>query len=169
LTQRSSDESEASRRIKTEFLVQLDGAGGGGTSNRSAVSECGSDKEGSEYREDARVVVIGATNRPDELDEAARRRFAKRLYIPLPDTAGREQLVTRLLSTISHDMTESEQASVVVRTEGYSGADIKNLCTEASLGPVRDIAAMNVHFMDIKGECVSVCLCMCGTLLHRNL
>lgn len=52
----SSEESEASRRIKTEFLVQLDGA-----------STC----------TDARVIVIGATNRPDELDEAARRRFVK--------------------------------------------------------------------------------------------
>jgi fidgetin-like protein 1 len=52
----SSEESEASRRIKTEFLVQLDGA-----------STC----------VDAKVVVIGATNRPDELDEAARRRFVK--------------------------------------------------------------------------------------------
>ena len=63
LCQRSSDENEASRRMKTEFLVQLDGAGTDQT---------------------ARVVVVGATNRPEELDEAARRRFVKRLYIPLP-------------------------------------------------------------------------------------
>ena len=56
LRQRSSDENEASRRLKTEFLIQLDGAG---------------------TDTDARVVIIGATNRPDELDEAARRRFVK--------------------------------------------------------------------------------------------
>lgn len=64
LSQRSDSEHESSRRIKTEFLVQLDGAT---TDN------------------DERILVIGATNRPQELDEAARRRFVKRLYIPLPD------------------------------------------------------------------------------------
>ncbi len=53
LTQRSSDENEASRRLKTELLVQLDG--------------CGSNSE-------ARILLVGATNRPQELDEAARRR-----------------------------------------------------------------------------------------------
>jgi SpoVK/Ycf46/Vps4 family AAA+-type ATPase len=64
LSQRSETEHESSRRIKTEFLVQLDGA--------TTDSE-------------ERLLVIGATNRPQELDEAARRRFVKRLYIPLPE------------------------------------------------------------------------------------
>nr|CAI5828105.1 unnamed protein product [Callosobruchus analis] len=64
LTQRNDTEHESSRRIKTEFLVQLDGAM---TDNEE------------------RILVIGATNRPQELDEAARRRFVKRLYIPLPE------------------------------------------------------------------------------------
>lgn len=64
LSQRTDTEHESSRRIKTEFLVQLDGA--------TTDSE-------------ERILVIGATNRPQELDEAARRRFVKRLYIPLPD------------------------------------------------------------------------------------
>ncbi|KAF5273488.1 hypothetical protein FQA39_LY07505 [Lamprigera yunnana] len=64
LSQRSDTEHESSRRLKTEFLVRLDGAT---TDN------------------DERVLVIGATNRPQELDEAARRRFVKRLYIPLPE------------------------------------------------------------------------------------
>ena len=62
LTQRSETENEASRRIKTEFLIQLDGAGNGG---------------------EERLLLIGATNRPQELDEAARRRLVKRLYIPV--------------------------------------------------------------------------------------
>mmetsp|Transcript_20883 Transcript_20883/g.30051 ORF Transcript_20883/g.30051 Transcript_20883/m.30051 type:complete len:524 (-) Transcript_20883:94-1665(-) len=128
LTQRSSDESEASRRIKTEFLVQLDGAG---TST------------------DARVVVIGATNRPDELDDAARRRFVKRLYIPLPDEEGRRQLLHRLLledgSRVHTNMGPVDIDLIVGRTKGFSGADVRSLCTEAAMGPVREIASSNVE------------------------
>lgn len=105
LTQRSADESEASRRIKTEFLVQLDGAS---TNN------------------DAMVVVIGATNRPEELDEAARRRFVKRLYIPLPEETARKQLITTLLQDdrrgSSPSLTESEIDQIVQQTQGFSGS-----------------------------------------------
>lgn len=64
LTKRSEGEHESSRRLKTEFLIQLDGATTG---------------------DDDRVLLVAATNRPQELDDAARRRFTKRLYIPLPD------------------------------------------------------------------------------------
>lgn len=74
LSQRSDTEHECSRRMKTEFLVQLDGA--------TTDSE-------------ERILVIGATNRPQELDEAARRRFVKRLYIPLPVL---EVLITHALT-----------------------------------------------------------------------
>lgn len=63
LTQRSESEIESTRRIKTEFLVQLDGVANG---------------------EEERLLLVGATNRPQELDEAARRRMTKRLLIPLP-------------------------------------------------------------------------------------
>ena len=102
LCQRSSEENEASRRIKTEFLVQLDGAG----------TDC-----------QARVVVLGATNRPDELDEAVRRRFAKRIYIPLPDELSRRQLLKSLLSTasIKHCIKMEDLDSLVKLTDEYSG------------------------------------------------
>ncbi|XP_044262449.1 fidgetin-like protein 1 [Tribolium madens] len=118
LTQRNETEHESSRRIKTEFLVQLDGA--------TTDSE-------------ERLLVIGATNRPQELDEAARRRFVKRLYIPLPENEARLQLVTRLISKERHDLDRDDLARVAQLSEGYSGADIRNLCSEASLGPIRSI------------------------------
>ena len=118
LTQRSSEENEASRRIKTEFLVQLDGAG---------------------TDQNARIVVIGATNRPDELDEAARRRFVKRIYVPLPDVAGRRQMIGNLLRGQSHTLNEEDIFMLIEKTNGYSGADIRSIGTEAAMGPCREI------------------------------
>jgi len=125
LTQRSSEDNEASRRIKTEFLVQLDGAG---------------------TKSDDIVLVVGATNRPQELDEAARRRFVKRLYIPLPSPDARRDLIDRLLSENKHNLTDENKKEIVERTDGYSGADIRALCTDASMGPIRscvDITTMD--------------------------
>uniref|UniRef100_A0A7S1YZE4 AAA+ ATPase domain-containing protein n=1 Tax=Ditylum brightwellii TaxID=49249 RepID=A0A7S1YZE4_9STRA len=120
LTQRKADENEASRRIKTEFLVQLDGTG---TSGRG------------------RVLVIGATNRPHELDDAARRRFVKRLYIPLPEAPDREILLRTLLEKNSNVVNNREMKKLSVDTEGFSGADLKALCTDAALGPIRQLGA----------------------------
>lgn len=107
-----------------------------------------------------RVLVVGATNRPQELDEAARRRFVKRLYIPLPELEARRQLLTLLLNKNSHQVSPEQLEEVVVRTKGFSGADIRALCTEAALGPLRglrDICTVEVsqvppiqyqHFVD---------------------
>ena len=127
LTQRKSDENEASRRIKTEFLVQLDGAG--------------NDRKG-------HVLVIGATNLPQELDDAARRRFVKRLYIPLPDQPGRETLLRTLLAKNRHSLTDKEIIKLSRDTDGYSGADLKNLCTDAAMGPMRTMTAEQMMRID---------------------
>jgi SpoVK/Ycf46/Vps4 family AAA+-type ATPase len=116
LSSRSDSEHEASRRIKTEFLVQLDGA--------STVG-------------DERVLVVGATNRPQELDEAARRRLVKRLYIPLPELSARKQIIYNLLMRERHQLTEEHIEEIGELTAGYSGADMANLCKEAAMGPIR--------------------------------
>jgi SpoVK/Ycf46/Vps4 family AAA+-type ATPase len=49
--------------------------------------------------EEARILIIGATNRPEDLDEAVKRRLSKRLYIPLPNAAGRKQFLKRLVDS----------------------------------------------------------------------
>jgi SpoVK/Ycf46/Vps4 family AAA+-type ATPase len=121
LTQRKSDENEASRRIKTEFLVQLDGTG---------------------TTAQGRVLTIGATNRPQELDEAARRRFVKRLYIPLPVESDRASLLHKLLGTNNHRLTATDVQKLAKETEGFSGADLKALCTDAAMGPIRQLGAL---------------------------
>ena len=128
LTQRKADENEASRRIKTEFLVQLDGSG--------------TSKQG-------RVLVIGATNRPQELDEAARRRFTKRLYIPLPKESDREVLLRVLLEKNRHKLVDSEIQKLARDTKGFSGADLKSLCTDAAMGPIRQLGAKALD-VDVK-------------------
>ncbi|KJE95269.1 fidgetin-like protein 1 [Capsaspora owczarzaki ATCC 30864] len=123
LTQRSDGEHEASRRIKTEFLVQLDGATSGS--------------------DDDRLLVVGATNRPQEIDEAARRRLVKKLYIPLPDAPARRQIVLNLLGRQGHALSGDEIELVVSRSQGYSGADMSHLCKEAALGPIRCISDLS--------------------------
>ena len=118
LTQRKADENEASRRIKTEFLVQLDGTGTSGQ---------------------GRVLVIGATNRPHELDDAARRRFVKRLYIPLPARSDREILLRTLLIKNNNVLLDADFIKLSIESDGFSGADIKALCVDAAMGPLREL------------------------------
>ena len=119
LTQRKADENEASRRIKTEFLVQLDGTGTGS----------------------GRVLCIGATNRPHELDDAARRRFVKRLYIPLPVEPDRQVLLRTLLEKNKNKLSDKDFARLAKDTDGFSDADLKALCVEADMGPLRGLGA----------------------------
>ncbi|CAM4513511.1 unnamed protein product [Lepidochelys olivacea] len=123
LSQRGDGEHESSRRIKTEFLVQLDGA--------TTSSE-------------DRILVVGATNRPQEIDEAARRRLVKRLYIPLPEASARKQIVTRLMSKEHCCLREEEVELIVKKSDGFSGADMTQLCREASLGPIRSLQSLDI-------------------------
>jgi len=118
LTQRSENDQEATRRLKTEFLIQLDGAACSG---------------------DDKLLVVGATNRPAEIDEAARRRLVKRLYIPLPDIPARKSMILHYIRSLQKSLTEEEIDTVVARAQGYSGSDIKALCAEAAMGPIRNI------------------------------
>ena len=132
LTSRSEGEHESSRKMKTEFLVQLDGA--------STLGE-------------ERILVVGATNRPQELDDAARRRLVKRLYIPLPDQAARLHILTRLLKEVSSAVTNHQMEDIARRTEGYSGADMSNLCKEAAYGPIRSVPVdqmLNIRKEDVR-------------------
>lgn len=87
----ASSEHEASRRVKTELMVRMDGVG----ESSAAPTEAAPPSEGADGGEPApskTVIVLAATNTPWDLDEALRRRFEKRIYIPLPTDEGRKEL-----------------------------------------------------------------------------
>eukprot|EP00899_Mesostigma_viride_P009949 jgi/Mesvir1/18956/Mv18924-RA.1 len=116
----SSGEHEASRRVKSELLVQMDGAAGN-------VGEDGEKKI---------VMVLAATNFPWDLDEALRRRLEKRVYIPLPDHAARIDLLKINLRGIEVS-PDIDWEDLGRRTEGYSGDDLTNICRDASMNGMR--------------------------------
>ena len=115
---RGEGQHEASRRLETEFLVQMDGVGS---------------------NSEDRVLLIAATNRPQELDEAVRRRLTKRIYIPLPDPVTRETLICNLMKG-NGKISNSDLRKLVGNSDGYSGSDLAALCKEAALDSVRGLS-----------------------------
>lgn len=115
----SDSEHEASRRVKSELLIQMDGVG--------ACTTDGPTKS---------VIVLAATNFPWDIDEALRRRLEKRIYIPLPCPEGRKALLDINLKQlpIEADIDKDKIADGLI---GYSGADITNVCRDASMMSMR--------------------------------
>uniref|UniRef100_A0ACD5XZ49 Uncharacterized protein n=1 Tax=Avena sativa TaxID=4498 RepID=A0ACD5XZ49_AVESA len=132
LSQRKSDgEHESSRRLKTQFLIEMEGF-----------------DSGSEQ-----ILLIGATNRPQELDEAARRRLTKRLYIPLPSSEARTWIIRNLLEKDGlFKLSEEETGAICKLTEGYSGSDMKNLVNDASMGPLREALQQGIEITKLNKE-----------------
>jgi katanin p60 ATPase-containing subunit A1 len=127
-----SNEHEASRRAKSELLIQMDGVAGALGIDYCVIYY-------SFYRHDIflslignddpskMVMVLGATNHPWDLDDAMRRRLEKRIYIPLPDLETREQLLHINLKEVPVDV-DVELKSIAEKLEGYSGSDITSVC-----------------------------------------
>ncbi|XP_052853975.1 spastin isoform X2 [Drosophila gunungcola] len=130
LSERSSSEHEASRRLKTEFLVEFDGLPGNPDGDR--------------------IVVLAATNRPQELDEAALRRFTKRVYVSLPDEQTRELLLNRLLQKQGSPLDTEALRRLAKVTDGYSGSDLTALAKDAALEPIRELNVEQVKCLDIS-------------------
>ncbi|SCU81519.1 LANO_0B03378g1_1 [Lachancea nothofagi CBS 11611] len=129
-------ENESSRRIKNEFLVQWSSLSSAAAGNKSSSGENGTDDDN---EEDERVLVLAATNLPWSIDEAARRRFVRRQYIPLPETETRRKQLTKLLAHQTHTLTEEDFSALLDLTNGYSGSDITSLAKDAAMGPLREL------------------------------
>ena len=126
-TKRSDGDNEATRRVMAEMLVQMDGVSG--VNDNEELSN--------EELKKKIVMVLGATNHPWDLDDALRRRFEKRVYIPLPNSVGRREMFKINLKEIKTD-SDVNFDELIKQTDGYSGADIANVCREAALMQMRD-------------------------------
>mmetsp|Transcript_20666 Transcript_20666/g.43699 ORF Transcript_20666/g.43699 Transcript_20666/m.43699 type:complete len:434 (+) Transcript_20666:11-1312(+) len=125
---RSDNESESARRIKTEFLIQMDGVAVG---------------------EQSRVLVLGATNLPWALDPAIRRRFEKKVFIGLPDIAARQRMFEIHTKKCPHALQPQQFRNLAESTEGYSGSDIAICVREAMMQPVRKVQDAT-HFKKVS-------------------
>ncbi|XP_008472280.1 katanin p60 ATPase-containing subunit A-like 1 [Diaphorina citri] len=113
----SDSEHEASRRFKAELLIQMDGLN-------------------SSLYEDKIIMILAATNHPWDIDEAFRRRFEKRVYIPLPNEWARYQLLTLCLEGVVIDVN-LDFHKISKMLEGYTGSDIANLARDAAMMSIR--------------------------------
>ncbi|OMO99824.1 hypothetical protein CCACVL1_03594 [Corchorus capsularis] len=109
-------EHEAMRKIKNEFMTHWDGL----------LTKAGE-----------RILVLAATNRPFDLDEAIIRRFERRIMVGLPSIESREKILRTLLAKEKAENLDFKELATM--TEGYSGSDLKNLCVTAAYRPVREL------------------------------
>ena len=138
-------EGNDSRRVKTEILVRMDGLNSDNNTEENGEDNNknnNNNKKGEEPPKNKIVTVVGATNRPWDLDDALRRRFEKRIYIPLPNVDGRRQLFELNLKKVAVD-SNLDYDKLIKATDGYSGADISNVCREAALMPLRKALKAN--------------------------
>ncbi|KAJ4387283.1 Vacuolar protein sorting-associated protein 4 [Gnomoniopsis smithogilvyi] len=126
---RGEGESEASRRIKTEMLVQMDGVG----------------------KDSTGVLVLGATNIPWQLDAAIRRRFQRRVHISLPDTAARTTMFKIAVGDTKTSLKSEDYRELAKLSEGYSGSDITVAVQDALMQPVRKIQQAT-HFKPVMQD-----------------
>mmetsp|Transcript_7661 Transcript_7661/g.17608 ORF Transcript_7661/g.17608 Transcript_7661/m.17608 type:complete len:305 (+) Transcript_7661:620-1534(+) len=126
---RSEGESDSARRVKTEFLVQMDGVG----------------------KTEGQVLVLGATNVPWELDAAIRRRFEKRVYIPLPEAEARTFMFHLHIGDTPNEIKDDDWDRLGQITEGASGSDIKVLVKEALMEPLRRCQQAKQFYIDSDG------------------
>ncbi len=133
LSARSEGENEATRRLKTEFLIQMQGVG----------------------KDDRGILVLGATNIPWGLDPAVRRRFQKKIYISLPEANARKLMLKLNLGDTYNDLTDEQFKILGDLTDGYSGSDIYNLTQDAIYGPLRKCQrATHFKYLDAQQHLV---------------
>ena len=111
-------ESGGERRVKTQLLSEI---------------------QGLKSTHDKPLLVLGATNRPWDIDNAMLSRFEKRVHVPLPDMKARAGIFKIHTEGVNTALTDEDYIELAVRTEGYSGRDIANICREVIMLPIREL------------------------------
>ncbi|XP_014667640.1 PREDICTED: katanin p60 ATPase-containing subunit A-like 2 isoform X2 [Priapulus caudatus] len=120
----SSSEHEGSRRMKTELLIQMDGLA----------------------KTEDLVFLLAASNLPWELDDALLRRLEKRILVDLPSFEAREAMFQHYLPALVIDRSKGLELKSIIsykqiaeKSDGYSGSDIRLVCKEAAMQPLRKV------------------------------
>lgn len=111
-------ESGGERRVKTQLLSEI---------------------QGLKSTHEKTLLVLGATNRPWDIDNAMLSRFEKRVQVPLPDLKARAGIFEIHTEGVNSALSDEDFIELAVRTEGYSGRDIANICREVIMLPVREL------------------------------
>ncbi|KAI4133230.1 MAG: hypothetical protein LQ338_000288 [Usnochroma carphineum] len=122
LGQRRSNEHDASSMVKAEFMTLWDGLT---SANSSGESQ--------------RILVLGATNRIQDIDEAILRRMPKKFSVSLPSAPQRLRILGLVLKDTRIDKDDFDLEYLVRVMAGLSGSDIKEACRDAAMGPVREL------------------------------
>jgi SpoVK/Ycf46/Vps4 family AAA+-type ATPase len=148
----------SSRRVLAELLIQLNRINVSHGRNDSShlaenaedeMSACSSIDEHLESENEnsrvphsdkanARIVVVAATNRPEDCDPALLRRFSVRVMVGLPSRRDRKKILSRYLANIHHTVSSEQLDSLSLETEGWTGSDLESLTREAAMAPVRE-------------------------------
>lgn len=123
---RTGKESETERRIKTEFLKQMD-----------QIKEC-----------PEKVCVFATTNMPWEMDVAALRRFERKILVPMPDRETRKKIMMLHAGT-HHSLTDQDFDYLAEQTEGYSGSDLSTLINDGLMRPIKQLRQAT-HFRRVE-------------------
>ena len=118
LSKRKEGENDAMKRLKTEFLIQFDGVGSS---------------------EETRVLIIGATNRPFDLDPAVIRRLPKRVYVGPFNDEEKKGFIKKIISQNKCNITDDQFLQIAKMCNNYSNSDLKELCREAAYEPLREL------------------------------
>lgn len=111
-------ESSGERRVKTQLLSEIQGL-------KSTAEK--------------QLLVLGATNRPWDIDNAMLSRFEKKVHVPLPDIPARAAIFKIHVAGVDSDLTDDDLIELAARSENYSGRDIANVCREVIMIPVREL------------------------------
>ena len=124
LSKRKEGENDAMKRLKTEFLIQFDGVGSS---------------------EENRVLIIGATNRPFDLDPAVIRRLPKRVYVGPFNDEEKKGFIKKIITQNKCNITDEQFLQIAKMCNNYSNSDLKELCREAAYEPLRELNSTSLQ------------------------